>query len=140
MRTVSPATTQVDGNAVYVATASEDPVSLFITEKGDTATAISLTLAPRHIPPREVRLVLTGGAAQVANAAELARVDAREQPFRLRGARRTTSADGPTSCCSPCSPSFHSSRTITSRSTRFSASLRVLVLQLYSAIRPSFAL
>jgi conjugal transfer pilus assembly protein TraK len=61
VRTVSSATTQVDGNAVYVATASEEPVSLFITDSGDTATAISLTLAPRHIPPREVRLVLTGG-------------------------------------------------------------------------------
>ena len=61
MRTVSRATTQVDGNAIYVATASEEPVSLFITEAGDTAMAISLTLAPRHIPPREVRLVLTGG-------------------------------------------------------------------------------
>jgi conjugal transfer pilus assembly protein TraK len=66
VRTVSPATTQVDGNAVYVATASEEPVSLFITEAGETATAISLTLAPRHIPPREVRLVLTGGTVQTA--------------------------------------------------------------------------
>jgi conjugal transfer pilus assembly protein TraK len=66
VRTVSPATTQVDGHAVYVATASEEPVSLFITEAGDTATAISLTLAPRHIPPREVRLVLTGGTVQTA--------------------------------------------------------------------------
>ena len=61
VRTVSPATTQVDGRAVYVATASEEPVSLFITEAGEAATAISLTLAPRHIPPREVRLVLQGG-------------------------------------------------------------------------------
>jgi conjugal transfer pilus assembly protein TraK len=66
VRTVSPATTQVDGSAVYVATASEDPVSLFITEAGDTATAISLTLAPRHIPPREVRLVLSGGLVRTA--------------------------------------------------------------------------
>ena len=66
VRTVSPATTQVDGSAVYVATASEDPVSLFITEAGDTATAISLTLAPRHIPPREVRLVLTGGVVRAS--------------------------------------------------------------------------
>jgi conjugal transfer pilus assembly protein TraK len=66
VRTVSSATTQVDGNAVYVATASEEPVSLFITEAGDTATAISLTLAPRHIPPREVRLVLTGGLVRTA--------------------------------------------------------------------------
>jgi len=30
VRTVSQATTQVEGNAVYVATASEDPVSLYI--------------------------------------------------------------------------------------------------------------
>ena len=66
VRTVSPATTQVDGNAIYVATASEDPVSLFITEAGDTATAVALTLAPRHIPPREVRLVLTGGVVRAA--------------------------------------------------------------------------
>jgi len=66
VRTVSSATTQVDGNAVYVATASEEPVSLFISEAGDTATAISLTLAPRHIPPREVRLVPTGGLVRTA--------------------------------------------------------------------------
>jgi conjugal transfer pilus assembly protein TraK len=61
VRTVSPATTQVDGNVVYVATSSEEPVGLFITEAGDTSNALSLTLAPRHIPPREVRLVLSGG-------------------------------------------------------------------------------
>jgi conjugal transfer pilus assembly protein TraK len=71
VRTVSPATTQVDGSALYVATTSEDPVSLFITEAGDTATAISLTLAPRHIAPREVRLVLTG--ALVRTSAPVAR-------------------------------------------------------------------
>jgi conjugal transfer pilus assembly protein TraK len=83
VRTVSSATTQVDGNAVYVATASEEPVSLFITEAGDTATAISLTLAPRHIPPREVRLVLTGAlvraAAAVASPRETVARD--DQPY-----------------------------------------------------------
>ncbi|MBK1700204.1 TraK domain-containing protein [Thiococcus pfennigii] len=72
VRTVSPATTQVDGHAVYVATASEEPVSLFITEAGETATAISLTLAPRHIPPREVRLVLTGDVMAMRPAAQTA--------------------------------------------------------------------
>jgi conjugal transfer pilus assembly protein TraK len=56
VRTVSQATTQVDGNVIYVATATEEPVGLFITDAGDSATALSLTLAPRHIPPREVRL------------------------------------------------------------------------------------
>jgi len=69
VRTVSRATTQVDGNAIYVPTASEEPVSLFVTEAGDTTTAISLTLAPRHIPPREVRLVLTGSVVPVRTAA-----------------------------------------------------------------------
>jgi conjugal transfer pilus assembly protein TraK len=50
VRTVSRATTQVDGNAIYVATASEEPVSLFNTEAGNTATAISLTIAPAPHP------------------------------------------------------------------------------------------
>jgi len=83
VRTVSSATTQVDGNAVYVATASEEPVSLFITEAGDTATAISLTLAPRHIPPREVRLVLTGALARAAAAVSSRRetVARDDQPY-----------------------------------------------------------
>ena len=83
VRTVSPATTQVDGNAVYVATASEEPVSLFVTEAGDTATAISLTLAPRHIPPREVRLVLTGGVVRApAPSVKAPRTMARnDQPY-----------------------------------------------------------
>ena len=83
VRTVSRATIQVDGNAISVATASEEPVSLFITEAGDTATAISLTLAPRHIPPREVRLALTGapvctGAPKIRSPRPLARND---QPY-----------------------------------------------------------
>ena len=83
VRTVSPATTQVDGNAVYVATASEEPVSLFITGAGDTATAISLTLAPRHIPPREVRMVLTGGVVRApAPSVKAPRTMARnDQPY-----------------------------------------------------------
>ena len=79
VRTVSQATTQVDGSAIYVATATEEPVSLFITEAGDTATALSLTLAPRHIPPREVRLVLAGGSL-VRTAAPTARPSAPAAP------------------------------------------------------------
>ena len=41
-------------NVVYVATDSATPLSVFITEKGNEATAISLTLMPRKIPPREI--------------------------------------------------------------------------------------
>ena len=90
VRTVSQATTQVDGSAIYVATATEEPVSLFITEAGDTATALSLTLAPRHIPPREVRLVLAGGS--------LVRTAAPDRRGRAHPQRRATS---PTSSTSP---------------------------------------
>ena len=61
VRTVSSATTQVDGNVVYVATASEEPVALYLTDGQDPQTALSLTLAPRHLPPREIRLQPSGG-------------------------------------------------------------------------------
>ncbi len=66
VRTVSQATTQVEGNAVYVATASEDPVSLYISDADDADTTLSLTLALRRVPPREVRLSLAGGAVRAA--------------------------------------------------------------------------
>jgi hypothetical protein len=61
VRTVSTATTQVDGNVVYVATASEEPVALYLTDGQDPKTALSLTLAPRHLPPHEIRLQPSGG-------------------------------------------------------------------------------
>lgn len=59
VRTVSDASTSVDGSALYVATASETPVTLFVSDASDPNHALSLTLAPRRIPPREIRLVLT---------------------------------------------------------------------------------
>lgn len=61
VRTVSTATTQVEGRAVYVAPATEEPVALFLTSAEDEDLALSLTLAPRRIPPRELRLALDGG-------------------------------------------------------------------------------
>jgi conjugal transfer pilus assembly protein TraK len=61
VRTVSAATTEVDGNVVYVATPSEEPIALYLSDGGDSRSALSLTLAPRHVPPREVRLQLSGG-------------------------------------------------------------------------------
>lgn len=59
VRTVSEASTQVDGPAVYLATATETPVTLFISDAAHPNQALSLTLAPRRIPPRELRLVLS---------------------------------------------------------------------------------
>jgi len=44
----------VKQNVVYVATDAQHPVTMFITEAGSQDQAISLTLMPRRIPPREI--------------------------------------------------------------------------------------
>jgi len=46
----------VKQNVVYVATDAQHPVTMFITEAGSQDQAISLTLMPRRIPPREIFL------------------------------------------------------------------------------------
>ncbi len=72
VHTVSAASTSVDGRVVYVATATEEPVALFISDGPNTDQALSLTLAPRYIPPREIRLNVPGyrdpGSARSAPA------------------------------------------------------------------------
>ncbi|MBS9962927.1 TraK domain-containing protein, partial [Vibrio alginolyticus] len=59
-RTTSDAQTQIKGNVVYVATDKESPVSLYITPPGQEAPALSVTLVPRRIPPREITLAIDG--------------------------------------------------------------------------------
>lgn len=46
----------VRGNVVYISTDKNYPVTAFITEKGNDAVALSLTMIPKRIPPREVEL------------------------------------------------------------------------------------
>jgi conjugal transfer pilus assembly protein TraK len=58
VRTVSQATTQIEGNVLYVAMPDETPVTLYITPGDTEELALPLTLAPRRIPPREIRLTL----------------------------------------------------------------------------------
>lgn len=60
--TTSAATTEVRDNVVYVGTDGEAPVTMFITHKGSEAEAISLTLVPQRIPPRELFVEMEGGA------------------------------------------------------------------------------
>lgn len=48
-------------NVVYVATDKAHPVTMFITEKGSQAQALSLTMVPKRIPPREVFLKMKDG-------------------------------------------------------------------------------
>lgn len=73
--TAANATIQVSGNVVYVAPGDETPVTMFITDSEDESLAISLTLAPRRIPPREIELLLAAGAGGIAGAAMPMRAD-----------------------------------------------------------------
>lgn len=61
----------VKDNVVYVATDKDYPVTMFITEKGNENRALSLTMLPKRIPPREVFLKMedqfAGGSGFFAN-------------------------------------------------------------------------
>ena len=60
--TVDAVETRVDGPAVYVATESETPVSLFISDT-DTGQAISLQLVPNQLTvPAEIRIESAGSS------------------------------------------------------------------------------
>ncbi|MCW0135697.1 hypothetical protein OIU89_26990 [Escherichia coli] len=63
---------------VYVATDKQYPVTIFITEKGSEAQALSLTMVPRRIPPREVFLKLDGGVG-ITGAFANTKAETREQ-------------------------------------------------------------
>ena len=66
--TASSAQISVDHSIIYVTPTSEELVTMFITEEGSNQrNAISLTMVPRKIPPREVRLLITGKAKKGAN-------------------------------------------------------------------------
>lgn len=65
-------------NVVYVATDKQYPVTMFITEKGSEAQALSLTMVPRRIPPREVFLKLDGGVG-ISGAFANSKAEAWEQ-------------------------------------------------------------
>jgi conjugal transfer pilus assembly protein TraK len=56
--TTSQATTSTKGKIVYVATAEETPVTLYITPGDNQDIALSLTLIPKRIPAREIHLSL----------------------------------------------------------------------------------
>ena len=57
------ATTEIRNNVVYVATDRDTPVTMYITQKDSEAQALSLTLVPRGIPPRELFVDIKGNPA-----------------------------------------------------------------------------
>jgi len=82
---VSKAKINVDGSVVYVSIAQDDgPISIFITENGESDPSISLTLVPQNLPAREIRLTLAGGSVgsvtAVSNNGKAAKWE-RSQPY-----------------------------------------------------------
>jgi len=53
----------IKDNIVYVATDKTTPVTAYLTQKGNQNFAISLTMVPQKIPPREIRLTLDENSA-----------------------------------------------------------------------------
>lgn len=64
IRTVNPTTTQLEGHVLYVAPSDENPITIYVTPGATEEMALSLTLAPQKIPPREVHLTLNGDISQ----------------------------------------------------------------------------
>lgn len=54
----------VRGSVIYLSPEGTEPETLFITQRGQEEVALSVTLLPRRIPPREVRLQLPGEVAE----------------------------------------------------------------------------
>lgn len=65
VRTTANAKIQVKNHVVYVASASEAPITVYVMPRDSESQALSLALVPRQIPPREITLQLAddeGGA------------------------------------------------------------------------------
>ncbi|MEZ5934827.1 MAG: type-F conjugative transfer system secretin TraK [Alphaproteobacteria bacterium] len=59
--TTAAASVETSENVIYVAPANAGLITMFLTETGDESVSISLTLQPKKIPPRELRLDLPPG-------------------------------------------------------------------------------
>ncbi|MBT6700463.1 MAG: conjugal transfer protein TraK [Gammaproteobacteria bacterium] len=79
--TSSPATTEIRDNVLYIGSTEESPLTLFITEKGSEEQALSLTLIPRKIPPREIFLRLKNNSSTQVLHSKRAEKWERSQPY-----------------------------------------------------------
>ncbi|MEZ5933220.1 MAG: type-F conjugative transfer system secretin TraK [Alphaproteobacteria bacterium] len=59
--TTAAASVETSDNVIYVAPTGPALITMFLTETGDESVSISLTLQPKKIPPRELRLDLPPG-------------------------------------------------------------------------------
>ena len=85
--TTSPDQFTVRQNVVYAAPAAGDPLTLYITEKGDETRAISLILMPQvNVASREFRLVMAGSGTGLPRSTGSVRQAAaweQSQPFEV---------------------------------------------------------
>lgn len=56
VHTTSTAKISTEANVLYVASTARSPTTLYVSPRGSQQTALSLTLLPRPIPPREIRI------------------------------------------------------------------------------------
>lgn len=71
----------ITDNVIYVATSKDYPVTMFITERGSEAVALSLTMVPKRIPPKEINLRLSQGSLTNVVANKTAERWETSQPF-----------------------------------------------------------
>ena len=55
----------IQNNVIYVTTAKTTPATMFVTNKGSESQALSVTMIPRRIPPREVFLKLDASSSSI---------------------------------------------------------------------------
>jgi len=82
VHTSSEATTEVKGNVIYVVSDTDNAVTLFIAAPDNEEVAVSLTLVPRVIPPKELRIKLPEQyLLQAARSSKKAKALEVAQPF-----------------------------------------------------------
>lgn len=65
VRTVSTAKISTEDSVLYVASTDEAPITLYVSPRDRQDMALSLTLLPQAIPPREVHLQIEGAVGEV---------------------------------------------------------------------------
>lgn len=80
--TESEAQIEARDNVIYITSYTDTPVTLFITEKNSEDVALSLTLIPKEIPPRDFSLKIESGHANVAMINRRAKAWETAQPYQ----------------------------------------------------------
>ena len=79
--TTSAANTEIRENVIYIGTNAAAPVTLYVTEENSEDVALSLTLIPKLIPPREIFLTLAKDQQMAGYATTKAKKWEQSQPY-----------------------------------------------------------